>query len=79
MFTINNEEANIYFYAKNVEYSDKFTNELSDNIFKIKLDAKENAAVCLAIIVFVNVFVFSIFYSVKRRNKMNSNDYSSME
>ena len=78
-FTINNEEAKIYFYAKNAEYSDKFTSEVNDNTFVLNLDAKESAAVSLSIIIFINLLVFSIFYCVKRRKMMNSGDYSRLE
>ena len=78
-FTINNEEAKIYFYAKNAEYSDKFTSEVNDNTFMLNLDAKESAAVSLSIIIFINLLAFSIFYCVKRRKMMNSGDYSRLE
>ena len=78
-FTINNEEAKIYFYAKNAEYSDKFTSEVNDNTFVLNLDAKESAAVSLSIIIFINLAAFSIFYCVKRRKMMNSGDYNRLD
>ena len=65
-FTINNEEAKIYFYAKNAEFSDEFTEVVDDNIFRIKLDARESAAISLSAIVFINLVAFSIFFCVKR-------------
>ena len=78
-FTINNEEAKIYFYAKNAEYSDKFTSEVNDNTFVLNLDAKESAAVSLSIIIFINLAAFSIFYCVKRRKMINSGDYNRLD
>jgi hypothetical protein len=73
-FTINNEEAQIYFYAQNAEYCDTFTDIITDSLFNLKLNARETAAVCLAIIIAINLIAFIIYYFVKRR-KMKSNDY----
>jgi hypothetical protein len=78
-FTINNEEAKIYFYAKNAEYSDKFTSEVNDNTFVLNLNAKESAAVSLSIIIFINLVAFSIFYCVKRRKMINAGDYNRLD
>ena len=77
-FTINNEEAKIYFYAKNAEFCNKFTNEVNSKTFGIKLDARESAAVSLSIIIFINLVAFSIYYCIKRRNKIDSNEYSKL-
>ena len=73
-FTINNEEAKIYFYAKNAEFCDDLTDEVGSQFFAIKLDAKESALVSLAIIVFVNVATFTIIYCIKERRKKNEID-----
>ena len=78
-FTINNEEAKIYFYAKNAEFCDELTGEVGSQFFAIKLDAKESALVSLAIIVFVNVVTFTIIYCVKERRKKNEIDYQRIE
>ena len=78
-FTINNEEAKIYFYAKNAEFCDDLTEEVGSKFFFIKLDAKESALVSLAIIVFVNVVTFTIIYCVKERRKKNEIDYQRIE
>ena len=77
-FTINNEEAKIYFYAKNAEFSDKFNNQFNISDFEIKLEARESAAVCLAIIVFINITAFGIYYFIKQKKK-SSEDYARIE
>ena len=77
-FTINNEEAKIYFYAKNAEFSDKFNNQFNISDFGIKLEARESAAVCLAIIVFINIFAFGVYYFIKQKKKF-SEDYARIE
>jgi len=76
-FTINNEEAKIYFYARNAEFSDKFTEQV-DSIFMINLGAKESAAITLSIIIFINLVAFSIFYCVKRKKK-DEGDYNRID
>ena len=73
-FTINNEEAQIYFYAQNAQYCDKFTDVITDSLFNIKLGARETSAICLAIILFIYLAAFTIYFFVKRR-KMKSGDY----
>jgi hypothetical protein len=77
-FTINNEEAQIYFYAQNAEYCATFTDIITDSLFNLKLNARETAAVCLAIIIAINLIAFMIYYFVKRR-KMKSSDYVRIE
>ena len=77
-FTINNEEAQIYFYAQNAQYCDKFTDVISDSLFNIKLDARAISAICLAILVFIYLAAFTIYFFVKRK-KMKSGDYIRIE
>ena len=77
-FTIDNEEAKIYFYAKNAEFSDKFNNHISISDFGIKLEARESAAVCLAIIVFINMVAFGFYYFIKRK-KSSDGDYARID
>ena len=77
-FTINNEEAQIYFYAPNAQYCDKFTDEINDSLFNIKLNARETSAVCLSILVFIYLVAFTIYFFVKRK-KMKSGDYIRIE
>ena len=77
-FTINNEEAQIYFYAQNAQYTDKFTDVITDSLFKIKLNSRATAGICLAIIVFIYLVAFTIYYLVKRK-KMKSGDYIRIE
>ena len=72
-FTISNEEGKIYFYAKNAEYSDEFKESASSN-FRIQLEARESAAISLAIIIFINLVVFAIYFFFKKR-KIKSNNY----
>ena len=74
-FTINNEEAKIYFYAKNAEFSDKFSTQFRTSDFGIKLNARELAAVILAIIIFINLVAFGIYYFIKQR-KEPSEEYA---
>ena len=73
-FTINNEEAKIYFYAKNAEYSDKLKDKPNSSNFRIHLEARETAAIFLSVIIFINIVIFVIYYFLKKK-KMNSNDY----
>ena len=77
-FTINNEEAQIYFYAQNAQYTDKFTDVINDSLFKIKLNSRATAGICLAIIIFIYLIAFTIYYFVKRK-KMKSGDYIRIE
>ena len=77
-FTINNEEAQIYFYAQNAQYCDKFTDVITDSLFNIKLGAQETSAICLSIIVFIYLAAFTIYFFVKRK-KMKSGDYIRIE
>ena len=77
-FTINNEEAEIYFYAKNAEYSDKLKESPSSSNFRTHLEAREVAGIVLAIIVFFNIIAFVIYYFIKKK-KMNSNDYIKID
>ena len=77
-FTINNEEAEIYFYAKNAEYSDKLKTKPSSSNFRTTLETREVAAILLAIIVFINIVAFVIYYFIKKK-KMNSDDYIKID
>ena len=77
-FTINNEEAQIYFYAQNALYCNKFTEEIKDSLFRINLNARAIAGICLAIIIFIYLIAFTIYYFVKRK-KMKSGDYIRIE
>ena len=77
-FTINNEEARIYFYAQNAEYSDKLKDKTDSGSFKIQLEARQIAAILLAVIIFFNLVIFAIYYFLKKK-KMNSNDYISID
>jgi hypothetical protein len=76
-FTINNEEAEIYFYAKNAQYSDNLKVNPSSN-FRIQLEARETAAIFLSVIVFINIVIFVIYYFIKKK-KMNSSDYIKID
>ena len=76
-FTINNEEAKIYFYAKNAMFSDEFTDEVQPEGFNIKLAANEISLICLAIIIFLNFVAFGAYFFFKKR-KMNNNNYISV-
>ena len=77
-FTINNEEAEIYFYAKNAEYSDKLKTKPSSSNFRTTLETREVAAILLAVIVFINIVAFVIYYFIKKK-KMNSDDYIKID
>jgi hypothetical protein len=77
-FTINNEEAEIYFYAKNAEYCDKLKENPSSRNFRTHLETREVAAILLAIIVFINIVAFVIYYFIKKK-KMNSDDYIKID
>ena len=77
-FTINNEEAKIYFYARNAEFSDKSTTEISESMFDIKLDARELSAITLSIIIVLNIAAFTIYYCVKRRIKTDISGYTRL-
>ena len=78
IFTINNEEAKIYFYARNAEYSDKLKDKTDSGGFKIQLETREIAAICLSILIFLNLVAFAIYYFLKRK-KMNSSDYINLD
>jgi hypothetical protein len=71
-FTINNEEAKIYFYAQNAEFSDKFKDYEKSNSFSLSLGARQLAAISLAIVIFFDILVFALYYCLKNRKK-NSN------
>ena len=77
-FTINNEEAEIYFYAKNAQYSDNLKVNPSSSNFRIQLEARETAAIFLSVIVFINIVIFVIYYFIKKK-KMNSSDYIKID
>ena len=77
-FTINNEEAEIYFYAKNAEYSDNLKDKPNSSNFRIQLEARETAAIFLAVIDFINIVAFVIYYFIKKK-KMNSSDYIKID
>ena len=72
-YTINNEEARIYFYAKNAELCEKLVDK-SSGTFRIQLEAREIAAIFLSVVIFINIVAFVIYYFLKKK-KMNSNDY----
>ena len=72
-FTINNEEARIYFYAKNAELCEKLVYQSSQG-FRIQLEAREIAAIFLSVVIFINIVAFVVYYFLKKK-KMNSNDY----
>ena len=81
-FTINNEEAKIYFYAQNAEYLD-YSNVIEDynkerTSFKTQLEAREIAAICLAIIIFINLCSFVIYFFIKKK-RINSNNYIKID
>ena len=77
-FTINNEEAKIYFYAQNAELSEVPTNKVESGELDTKMEPKELAAICLAVIVFLNLFAFGIYFLLKKR-KMKSNEYMGIK
>ena len=68
-FTINNEEAIIYFYAKNAEFSDKFKNYEKSNSFSLHMGARQLAAISLAIVIFVDITAFLLYFCLKSRKK----------
>ena len=76
-FTINNEEAKIYFYAKNAELCEKLLDKSSEG-FKIHLEARETAAIFLAVVIFINLVAFVLYYFL-RKKRMNSNDYIKID
>ena len=75
-FTINNEEARIYFYAKNAEFSDKFTDEFTNKGFEIKLTPQAIAIICLTVITVIITVPFTIVYFCKERQKNKEIDYN---
>ena len=75
-FTINNEEARIYFYAKNAEYSDEFKDEFSNTNFDIKLTAGAKAIITLTILTVIIIVPFTIVYFCKERQKNKEIDYN---
>ena len=77
-FTINNEEAFIYFYAQNAEYSNTFGEYNEHESFKLHMNARQLAAISLAIVVFINIISFIIYYFLKKK-KMNSSNYIKIE
>ena len=78
-FTINNEEAKIYFYAKNAEYCGELTEEVENEKFSIQLDAREMSLIGLGAIVLINFIAFTIIYFVKERRKNAPIDYQKMK
>jgi hypothetical protein len=68
-FTINNEEAKIYFYAQNAEFSDKFKNYEKSDSFSLHLGARQLAAISLAIVIFFDILIFALYYCLKNRKK----------
>ena len=68
-FTINNEEAKIYFYAQNAEFSDKFKDYEKSNSFSLHLGARQLAAISLAIVIFFDILIFALYYCLKNRKK----------
>jgi hypothetical protein len=68
-FTINNEEAIIYFYAKNAEFSDKFKEYEKSNSFSLHMGARQLAAIGLAIVIFIDIVAFLLYYCLKSRKK----------
>ena len=75
-FTINNEEARIYFYAKNAEYSDEFKEEFSNTSFDIKLTPQAIAIISLTVITVIITVPFTIVYFCKERQKNKEIDYN---
>ena len=75
-FTINNEEARIYFYAKNAEFSDKFTDEFTNKGFEIKLTPQAIAIICLTVITVIITVPFTIVYFCRERQKNKEIDYN---
>ena len=76
--TINNEEGKIYFYAQNAEFSDEFEDNIEKSNFSLQLGARESAAICLSIVIFINIIAFVIYF-FNRKRKMNSKDYIKIE
>ena len=77
-FTINNEEARIYFYAKGAEYSPKFKDGVDTSSFSLSLEPREAAGVILSVIIVINLICFVVYYFLKKK-KMNSPNYIKIE
>jgi len=71
-FTINNEEAIIYFYAKNAEFSDKLEDYEKSSSFSLNMGARQEAAICLAIVIFIDIVAFLLYYCLKNRKKKSN-------
>ena len=77
-FTINNEEARIYFYAKGAEYSPKLKPGADTSSFSLSLEPREAAGVILSVIIVINLICFVVYYFLKKK-KMNSPNYIKIE
>ena len=77
-FTINNEEARIYFYAQRAEYSNEFENYKESSRFGLSLSPRENSAIILSIIITFNLIAFVAYYFIKKK-RMNSPNYVKIE
>ena len=77
-FTINNEEARIYFYAQRAEYSNEFENYKESSRFGLSLSPRENSAIILSIIIAFNIIAFVAYYFIKKK-RMNSPNYVKIE
>ena len=77
-FTINNEEARIYFYAKRAEYSPNLKTGADTSSFSLSLSPREAAAVILSVIIALNLICFVAYYFFKKK-KMNSPNYIKIE
>lgn len=80
-FTINNEEAVIYFYTKNAQYfiGDINKNVTEDTSFKLDYSASFSAGMCLMIIIIINLAAFAVYYFMKKRRMNNNIEYMKIE
>lgn len=70
--TINIEEAIIYFYAQNAEFSDKFKDYEESSGFSLHMGARELAAISLSIVIFFDIIAFVLYYYLKNRKKKSN-------
>ena len=77
-FTINNEEARIYFYTKRAEYSPNLKTGTDTSSFSLSLKPRETAAIILSVIIVLNLLCFVVYYFL-RKKKMNSPNYIKIE